>query len=153
MDAASCLYIDSGGRMTIYSTAFWLAEETIKFISFSSEPDTTAASITDTNQVWIDLYEQENFKGRRLSLFGVENSDFSDYENLFAQGKRFDNKVSSARFQIPAGWIYRLYENKDYKGRFIDFVGSGQIEFVEDFQDFDFDDNVSSSRFRNKLEK
>ncbi len=148
MDAASCLYIDSGGRMTIYSTAFWLDEETIKFISFSSEPDPTAASITDTDQAWIDLYEQQNFKGRRLSLFGVENSDFSDYGNLFAQGKRIDNKVSSARFQIPAGWIYRLYENKDYEGKFIDFVGSGQIEFVDDFQDFDFNDNVSSSRFR-----
>ncbi len=68
--------------------------------------------------------------------------------------RRFKNKVSSARYQIPAGKSYRLYKDKDFKDGqegvdFLDLNGTGVIAKISDFKraPHNFGDKVSSSQF------
>jgi hypothetical protein len=90
--------------------------------------------------------EDENFSGHILSLYGENELNLSDYADVQAQEIPFNNKVSSVRYQIPEGYIYRLYEMSDFSGKSIDLVGTGKFENMDDLQKLDFDNRVSSSQ-------
>ena len=103
--------------------------------------------ITQLNQAWVELYDDNTFTDRRLTVNG-SSLGISNYKNITVEGQRgFGDKVSSARYMIPTGYIYRLYENDSYKGKTLDLVGTGQIEEIADFNSRGFNDKVSSSKF------
>ena len=53
----------------------------------------------------------------------------------------FNDKVSSVRWQLPQGFLYRLYEHDNYGGKHFDLKGTGKVEDISNFRDF----GVSSS--------
>ena len=145
MDAAAGLYIHPSGRLSLYAATFWLDENMLKFTSFRAEP--LPGSIVETlDAAWIDLFEHIDFDGKRLSMLGADSADLRDYNRVYGQGMRFNNSISSARFQLPRGWIYRLYEFESFQGRHMDLVGTGGIDSVANFKMLQFNDRVSSSR-------
>jgi hypothetical protein len=146
MDAAAGLYIHPTGELSLYAATFWLEENMIKFMSFAASRDSTSLPIEDLDDCLIELYEDENFSGHILSLYGENELNLSDYADVQAQEIPFNNKVSSVRYQIPEGYIYRLYEMSDFSGKSIDLVGTGKFENMDDLQKLDFDNRVSSSQ-------
>ncbi|MFQ5584036.1 MAG: hypothetical protein ACE5GL_06335 [Calditrichia bacterium] len=132
MDAAAGLYIHPDGTFTLYAATFWLENQKIKFTSFTSMPDTNSTIVTRIEEARIDLFEDKNIKGHRLSLYGIKNSDIPNYEKVYAQGQRMKGKISSARYLIPEGYVYRLFTGENYEGRYFDLVGSGQLEIVDE---------------------
>lgn len=148
MDAGASLYIDPETRsLFVYAATFWLEGDIVKFTAYRSEANPADPPISDPEHDWIELYEKGNFRGKRLSILGTGEAEITDYANIYARGNRFNDRASSARFQIPAGWIYRLYSEKDYQGKYIDLSGTGRVESIANFKSLDFDDCVSSSRF------
>lgn len=59
----------------------------------------------------------------------------------------FGDKVSSARYLIQPGYVYRLYEQDSYNGKILDLVGTGWIQEIADFNSPGINDKVSSSKF------
>ena len=105
------------------------------------------ATITQLNQAWVELFDDNTFKDRRLTLNG-SSPGIGNYNNITVEGQRgFGDKVSSARYMIPFGHVYRLYEHDSYKGKTLDLVGTGRIEEIADFNSRGFNDKVSSSTF------
>ncbi len=104
-------------------------------------------TITRLNQAWVELFDDHTFKDRRLKVRGPSGS-INNYNNVTVEGNRgFGDKVSSARYQIPRGHTYRLYEHDSYKGKTLDLVGTGRIEEISNFHGRRFNDKVSSSKF------
>ncbi|MGD9850889.1 MAG: hypothetical protein AB7T38_06465 [Nitrospirales bacterium] len=105
------------------------------------------ATITQLNQAWVELFDDNTFKDRRLTVDG-SSTGIGNYKNITVEGQRgFGDKVSSARYMIPSGYVYRLYEHDSYKGKTLDLVGTGRIEEIADFNSRGFNDKVSSSKF------
>jgi len=146
MDAAAGLYIHPNGELSLYAATFWLEGNMIKFMSFALGRDSTSLPIEDLDDCLIELYEDENFSGHILSLYGENELNLSDYADVHAQEIPFNDKVSSIRYQIPEGYIYRLYEMSDFSGKSIDLVGTGKFENMDDLQKLDFDNRISSSQ-------
>lgn len=104
-------------------------------------------TINQLNQAWVELFDDNTFKDRRLTVNG-SSSGISNYKNITVDGQRgFGDKVSSARYMIPPGYVYRLYEHDSYKGKTLDLVGTGRIEEIPNFKSRGFNDKVSSSKF------
>jgi hypothetical protein len=70
--------------------------------------------------------------------------DYSNYDR--AEG--FEDKTSSARWCLPDGVTYRLWEDKEpCSGDFLDLVGTGDLEEFENFDNFGFGDDASCSEW------
>lgn len=105
------------------------------------------ATITQLNQAWVELFDDNTFKDRRLTVNGT-STGIGNYKNIIVEGQRgFGDKVSSVRYMIPSGYVYRLYEHDSYRGKTLDLIGTGRIEEIADFNSRGFNDKVSSSKF------
>ncbi len=103
--------------------------------------------ISRTEEGWIELFDDKNFTDRRLSLYG-RSDPIADYKTITVEGQRgFGDKVSSGRYQLPRGTVYRLYQDDHFGGTYRDLVGTGHVEEIPDFQALGFNDLTSSSRF------
>ncbi len=107
-------------------------------------------NITRIQEAWIELYDDRNFKDRRLTILGGSSStSIKNYKKIRVEGKGgFGDKVSSVRWQIPRGYTYRLYEHDSYRGKTINLVGTGTIKEIPNLRSKGFNDKVSSSRYR-----
>ena len=104
-------------------------------------------TITQLSQAWVELFDDNTFKDRRLRITGSSGS-IKNYKKINVEGRRgFGDKVSSARYMIPRGHTYRLYEHDSYKGKTLNLVGTGKIEEIANFNSRRFNDKVSSSKF------
>ena len=64
------------------------------------------------------------------------------------QGSGFEDKVSSVRFQLPKGVDYVLYRHRRFEGDSLVLHGTGFVEEIKNLhRDYDFGDEVSSSRY------
>ena len=150
--AGAGLHIDADGSLHLYSCYHWRAENTIRMSEFASH---RPGVIHKLENAWVELYEHDEFRGKRLNLYGERNATIPDYSKIFVAGGDFDDTISSVRFQIPQGHSYRLYrdanhkEQKKWKKAFIDLEGTGAIVAVADLKDkpYRFGDRISSSRF------
>ncbi len=147
MDAAAGVYVDADGVLRVYSAYHWRSDGVIRFNEYRPVPDFVRTQIANVNDAWIDLYEHHDFSGRCLSFVGTDHVDFANYSRISVHGATFDDRVSSARFQLPAGRTYRLFEDRDYRGQHIDLIGNGGVKEINDFKTLDFGDKVSSSRY------
>ncbi|MFT3771738.1 MAG: hypothetical protein QM820_40535 [Minicystis sp.] len=55
----------------------------------------------------------------------------------------FNDKASAARYCIPPGWRYRLYEHSNFQGSYRDLVGTGSLNL----NNVGFGDRTSSSEW------
>lgn len=147
MDGAAGIYVDPAGFLRVYSAYHWRSDSIIKFNEYRPVPDAVKPKITDTREAWVDLYEHDNFSGRCLSLRGKKFTSFRNYSRISVHGGAFNDKVSSARFQLPPGEVYRLFEHRNFEGSHFDLQGTGAIAEIRNFHTLNFGDRVSSSRF------
>ena len=97
----------------------------------------------------------DNFRGRALCIIGDNERDtkFSDYRRIYVEGSHLNDRISSARFQIPEGDTYRLFEHRDFKGRTYPLEGTGNVVEIPDFKEEQdeggkhFGDRFSSSKY------
>lgn len=150
-DAAAGFHVDELGRLSLLSAFHWRYDDAIIFAEFREETPADAPPVTAVQDAWIELYEHSRFAGRRLSIIGTRDENLPDYDRIAAQCATFNDMVSSARWQIPRGYTYRLYANADYdeSAGFIDLKGDGHVQQIENFKDLrpSFNDRVSSSRY------
>lgn len=155
MDSAAGVYLDSSGVINVYSSFHWRSDSLIAFNEYKSGVIATPETISDIKDAWVDLYEHDNFRGRTLRIIGDDERDtkFSDYRRIYVEGSHFNDKISSARFQIPEGVTYRLFEHRDFNGRTYPLEGTGNVVEIPDFkkeQDENgkhFGDRFSSSKY------
>ncbi|MGH7492887.1 MAG: hypothetical protein ACREOO_10890, partial [bacterium] len=107
--AGGGLYIDPGSQVYIYGVEHDNdgPAGSVKVEEFRASRPTTATRIEEG---WVELYEDFDFEGRSVMI------DFPDrqLENYadFDRVERFDETASSAKWSIPAGWRFRLYDQK-----------------------------------------
>ena len=147
-DAAAGAYVEAGNKLSLYTGFHWRVDGTFRLSEFRAEPD-PSVPVSSIASAWIELYEHENFRGRRLTILGRGESSFRDYSKISVQGSGFNDRVSSARWQIPGSNTYRLYKNKDFEGEHFDLAGTGQVGEIGDLSanPHNFGDVVSSSRY------
>jgi len=152
-DAAAGIFVDPTESLYLYGAYHHRFYDLIRFAEFKSHPDRL---VTKINDAWIELFEDREFRGKRLNIVGNRDSDsrFPDYNAIQVQGIGFDNALSSARFQLPRGSKYRLFKEKNFVGNrpnidFVDLDGTGEVVEIPRFGDapFKFDERVSSSRY------
>lgn len=146
MDAGAGVWVDAAGELHAYSCYHWRQDDLVRFLEFRAQAAVGAPTITERRDAWIDLFEDKGFKGHCLALAGDGKAatELADYRRLSVEGSDFNDKVSSIRFQIPAGATYRLFEERDHAGAQHDLVGTGQVVEIADFLP---GDRISSSRW------
>jgi hypothetical protein len=152
LDAAGGVYLDRAGasqRLHLYGAYHWRRNRTFRFAEFSGRPDPGVA-ITDIVDGWIELYEQRGFEGKRLTLHGDRNDPIPDYSRIYVQDGDFNEKVSSVRWQLPGGWVYRLYADPGFTGTHLDLKGTGTPDEIVDLGKRALRKHVSSSRFERR---
>lgn len=149
--AAAGFHVDEAGRLALHSAFHWRYDDAITFAEFREEAPDDAAEITAVQEAWIDLFEHARYAGRRLSIIGTRDEKLPDYDRIAVQCATFNDMISSARWQIPAGYTYRLYAGTGYdeSAGFIDLAGTGRVECIANFKASPpaFNDRVSSSRY------
>ena len=145
LDAAAGVYLDPDGQIYVYSTEHDNDGPggSIKMEEFRPVPHAECTSIHDA---WIDLHTDNNFGGRSLMIDYVDRNrrDYSDYDHA----DDFGDAPSSARFCLPVGVTYRLWQHHGFDGDHRDLVGSGTFDTtLNDFHDLSFDDETSSSEW------
>jgi hypothetical protein len=151
-DAAAGGYVDlspDGPGLHLYSAFHWRNNRTFQFAEFAGRPD-PAVALTDVRDAWIDLYEHDSFRGRRLTVYGQGEATIPDYSRIFVEDGDFDRQVSSVRWQIPAGFTYRLFRGADFSGSSIELAGSGHPEEIAKLSRRKFGDVILSSRYASR---
>ena len=150
MDAGAGAWVDPTGELHAYSVYHWRQDNRIHFSEFRAQPAVDADPITEPAKAWIDLFEDKAFGGHCLSLAGRADNDYRRYEQLHVEGSHFNDKVSSVRFQIPAGLTYSLFKDTDFAGAQRNLVGTGRVVEIVDLGATGeglMGDQVSSSRW------
>jgi|GEM_PF-2032035 len=126
---------DFGGRDLMDPLKFYWGDK-VSSSRFVKEP------ITSVDDGWIELFEKENFKGRRVEV--DTSQGISRYKELKIGEDQidFNDKVSSVRWQLPQTSVYRLYQHANYEGEHFDLKGNGKVQEISNFNDF----GVSSSK-------
>ncbi|HNN94396.1 MAG TPA: hypothetical protein PKI03_19095 [Pseudomonadota bacterium] len=107
-------------------------------------PNPHRRSCPNLYDAWVELFDDSDLQDRSLMI------DFIDHprenEANYDQFEDFEDRASSARWCIPSGYVYRLYEHKNpCRGRYVDLPGTGAVQTVRWFGDFGFNDKVSCS--------
>lgn len=148
--AAGGLHVDDRGRLQLYSAYHWRYDGTLSLTEFPEELPRNAAPITAPADAWIDLFDHADFQGRRLRVRGEDaDGNHREYASIAVEGASFNDAVSSARWQIPDGHVYRLYAAPRYGETegVLDLEGNGRVREISDFKLRRFNDRVSSSRW------
>jgi hypothetical protein len=153
-DAASGIYVDPSGQLILYSTEHdndgptpsGDSEGSVKFMEFREMPHGSCDDITDA---WIELFEDDHFagQGRTIDYRDRNLENYAEYHQVGLE--YFGDQASSARWCIPDGWGYRLYEHSDYGGDTLWIEGRGEYRQIADLADYGFGDRISSSAWIN----
>ncbi len=144
-DAAAGIYTDENGNMGIYSAYFYTEDSLLKFTEFRWVED---SSVVDINKSWVELYKDDSYGNNNIIVDYCDRNlrDYSDYESF-----SFGDSASSAIWLIPQGYQYLLFQHSDYKGKLLKLQGSGDVSDINDLEDYDFGDYISSSRYSKTL--
>lgn len=142
--AAAGVYVNDAGVMSLYAGYHHRLDRTLRLSEFSGRPTGAISSMQDA---WIELYEVEDFRGKRLTINGTRDASLRDYRAIFVEGGDFDEEVSSARFQLPHGATYRLYSAPDFAGPSLDLVGDGTIQNRRDLGAAGIGNRILSSKY------
>jgi len=151
-DAAAGAYVDHRGQLIIYATEHdnqapsHESAGSIRMMEFRPVPHGPCEAIEDA---WIELFEHEHFagQGRMIDYRDRNLENYAEYHQVGLE--YFGDQASSARWCIPDGWGYRLYEHSNYEGETLLIVGIGEYRQLPDLADFDFGDRISSSAWVN----
>jgi len=141
-DAAAGVYVDPHGQLYLYSVehANNGPDDSIKFMEFRPVPHGTCSTMEDA---WVELYNDTQYRDRSLMIDYVDRTleDYSNYKKV----DDFGDKASSARWCLPSGYSYRLYQHDAYRGKQLRLYGFGEMMGIDDLGDWGFEDTTSSS--------
>jgi hypothetical protein len=144
MRGASGIYLDN--ELIIYSGAQYRGArlgDPVRFAEFRG-PLAPVADV-NLNTAWVELYTETQHRGARLTLRNLSLSGtLPDYKKVSVSGEKFGDKARSARYHLPVGLDYVLFEDRNFAKPILRLRGTGQVEVQPDFTVFS--DKVSSSR-------
>jgi hypothetical protein len=154
MDAGAGAWVDAEGDLHVYAVYHWRQDNVIRFSEFRAQKPAGTPDVVEPARGWIDLFEDKEYGGHCLSLLGRAGNDFRSYEHVHVEGAHFNDKVSSVRFQLPAGSVYRLYQDSEYAGPHFDLSGTGRVVEIPDLglAPGGPGDRVSSSRWMESVD-
>ncbi|HWM90567.1 MAG TPA: hypothetical protein VN493_07355 [Thermoanaerobaculia bacterium] len=142
LDASGGIYIDSAKNLVLYGVEHDNdgPSGSVKLEEFRASRPSSCPTIQDA---WVELYDDSGFKDRGLMIDYVDRL-LENYDN-YDQTEGFEDKTSAAKWCVPPGWRYRLYQHKNpCGGSFRDLTGAGE---EDNFDDIGFGDEVSCSRW------
>jgi hypothetical protein len=152
LDAAGGVYVSPSGGLLLYGTEHDNDGPggTVKAEEFRPAPHrSSCSSILDS---WVELYDDTGFDRDRGVMIDYVDRGLRNYLNYdLVEG--FEDKSSAARWCLPVGWRFRMYQHKrGCRGRTVDLVGSGVPGSDPRFGDGSgavrrFNDQVSCSRW------
>jgi hypothetical protein len=105
-----------------------------------------SSGVSDKN-AWVELFQESHFCGRRLALRGTQNMTQTNFDQVRAQKKGFEDKAFSARFQLPKNTKCVLYEHKNFKNKLpLEFEGTGHVSELPALSD-KVEGKISSMKF------
>lgn len=149
MQAGAGIFIHPKHReVAIYSCYHFKDSGLIRFAEIRQRPNLLRDGIEDTADAWVEFYEHSNYRGRKLSLCGVNlGMDVVDFGSLRAQGSSIDGLVSSVRYQLPGDSTYQLFAEPGHRGQTLTLSGNnGTVQEISNLKDKDFGDRLSSAR-------
>lgn len=94
---------------------------------------------------WVQLYDDAGFSDQRLTVrYPTEHANLKGI-NSDSGGRDLNDRVSSARWDIPRGCRAVLYEDENFRGTRFQLVGSGRVEQNANLGSFN--DEASSVRW------
>lgn len=142
LDAGGGVYVDPTGQLIVYGTEHDNDGPggSVKMMEFRSIfPNSSCA--TDIQQAFVELYDDSDFSDRGLTI-DYPDRNLEDYSN-FKRIEGFNDKTSAARYCIPPGHFFRLYDDTGFRDNYRDFYGTGSINLNQN----GFNDKASSGRF------
>lgn len=102
-------------------------------------------TIENIQDAWVRLYDDEAFADNVLTVKG--QTDLANLKEVtWDNGTNGPNdRVTSVRFQIPAGWKVMLFDDTNYKDSHYELKGTGKV--VEIPKLGSFGDKCSSLRW------
>ncbi len=156
-NAAAGVYITTENDLAVYACHHRLSKDDQNLQCTEFYPNFRNTEITSLRDSLIEIYDDKDFKDRCLRIRGGQSSTIINYTLTSVDGKQFDEKASSIRFQLPKGKVYELYEDAGFEGKKIVLTGTGKLQEIRDldqprFNQFckvpaKFSAKVSSSRF------
>lgn len=154
-DAAAGAYVDIRGHLVLYSTEHENdgprgldGQETVKFTEFRSVPHQSWCS--NINDAWVELYahsfDDDKGLGESLMIDYVDRS-LENYYN-YSKAKDFGAGISSARWCMPSGWSYRIYDKKNpCGGKLLVLYGNNSFYEIANMKRYAFNDKAECSYF------
>ena len=146
-DSAPGLSILENKGLSITTTSHYLMPGG-KYFLLNEWHNIKLPALYDIRKGWVKLYDDKDFTDRCLYLKDFTKG-ISNYKNIKVMGQKgFNDKVSSAEWYLPKGYVYTLYENDNYRGRTLRLVGTGEYGKIRDLGEkgFGFNDKTSSSQ-------
>ena len=97
-------------------------------IRYQSPPPATPESIFDVKDAWVSLYEEEGFRGRVVTIKYPKDAPDLGAERTDDGKLGFNDQARSVRWQIPNGWQFILYDERNARGKHLDLIGTGKVE-------------------------
>jgi hypothetical protein len=94
---------------------------------------------------WVQLYDDKKRRDRMLRIEYPQDIPNMDDVTTTDEKKGFNDKASSASWNISEGWKFVLYDDTNYKDRNYPLIGTGKTEECDEFKDFN--DKCSSGRW------
>jgi hypothetical protein len=155
LDAAGGVYVDPAGQMYIYGTehdndgpldGVYPCSGSLCSVKLEEFRPIPHAECSRIGNAWVELYDDHGFGDRSLMIDFVDRN-LEDYTN-YDRAEGFEDKASSARWCLPPGVTYRLWEDKeDCGGDPLDLVGTGVLEEIANFDNVGFGDKASCSEW------
>jgi len=151
LDAAGGAYVTPSGGLLLYGTEHDNDGPggSVKAEEFRPAPH--RASCSNVNDAWVELYDDTGYADRSV-MIDYRDRGLRNYTNYdLVEG--FEDKASAARWCLPRGWRYRLFEDKGgCRGTIVDLTGTGRPASDPAFGDRSgavrrFNDAVSCSRW------
>ena len=140
-DAAAGIYTDENGNVGVYSAYFYIENSLLKLTEFRWVEN---SSVSDIDYSWVELYKDDSYENNNIVIDYCDRNlrDYSNYGNL-----SFNDAASSSKWIIPIDYQFLLFQHSNYKGKILKLQGTGGLSGINDLEDYDFGDYVSSSRY------
>lgn len=152
LDAAGGVYVTPTGGLLLYGTERNNDGQNGSVKAEEFRPAPHRPSCENISDSWVELYDDTGFDGDRGVMIDYHDRRLRNYENYdLVEG--FEDKASAARWCLPSGRRYRLYQHKrPCRGRTIDLIGTDTPASDREFGDGSgvvrrFNDAVSCSRW------
>lgn len=143
LQAAGGVYVSPDNKLYFYACEHGPTSDGnfVEMIEFG--PEEPLSEVRFIDDAWVELYDEANFDGRSIILDYVDRRlrDYHDFDNI----EEFDDLASSVIYAIPLGYRLRLFANTQEEGGYLDLVGSGVVERIEDLGDLVFTSGDSAS--------